>query len=192
VTFLRRLRFSFWYYGNPPWDTGISPPELLAFLEDRPPGRAIDLGCGTGTNVITLAQHGWQVLGVDFAPSAIRRARAKIERAGVRADVSVGDVTRLAGINGPFNFALDLGCFHSLNTADKRRYLARLEALLAPGGHWLLYGWLRAGPREGSGGLTPAALQLVQTRFRLVSRHDGFNRSHLQPAAYLLLQKPTA
>ena len=51
--FIRRLTFSLWYYFNPPWDSGISPPELLDFLEGRSSGHAIDLGCGTGTNVIT-------------------------------------------------------------------------------------------------------------------------------------------
>ena len=54
---LRRLNFTFWYYFHPPWDSGISPPELLEFIEQHPAGRAIDLGCGTGTNVVTLAQQ---------------------------------------------------------------------------------------------------------------------------------------
>ncbi|HZD55845.1 MAG TPA: class I SAM-dependent methyltransferase, partial [Anaerolineales bacterium] len=68
---LRRIFFNLWYYREPPWDTGISPPELLAFIESHPAGQALDLGCGTGTNVITLARNGWQVTGVDFAPRAI-------------------------------------------------------------------------------------------------------------------------
>jgi SAM-dependent methyltransferase len=182
------LTFSLWYWGNPPWDTGISPPELLAFLEDRPPGRAIDLGCGTGTNVITLAQRGWQVLGVDFAPTAIRRARHKVTRAGLPAELLVGDVSKLAGIRGPFDFALDLGCFHGLAREDRRRYLARLGDVLTPGGQWMVYGRLQPAPRDGNFGLTPDDLQLMESRFRLLSRQDGFNRSRQQPAAYLLFQ----
>src|SRR5689334_21905005 len=51
---LRRLSFNLWYFRNPPWDSGISPPELLEFIQTHPAGKAIDLGCGTGTNVITL------------------------------------------------------------------------------------------------------------------------------------------
>jgi SAM-dependent methyltransferase len=191
LSVLRRLRFSLWYFAKPPWDTGISPPQLLAFIESHSPGRAIDLGCGTGTNVVTLAQRGWQVIGVDFAPNAVRRARRKLRRAGVRADVLVGDVTQLAGISGPFDFALDLGCFHGLNPADRDQYLARLDMLLGAGGHWLLYGILKADSGQSRFGLTPKDLQHLTSRFRLISREDGFNRNRLQPAAYLLLQKPS-
>ena len=73
----RRFLFHYWYFRQPPWDTGISPPELLEFIQNHRAGRAIDIGCGTGTNVITLAQAGWDVTGVDFAPRAIKLAQQK-------------------------------------------------------------------------------------------------------------------
>jgi SAM-dependent methyltransferase len=185
----RRLMFYLWYLGRPPWDTGVSPPELLAFLDGRAPGRAIDLGCGTGTNVRTLAQRGWRVLGVDFAANAIQSARHKIRDAGLEAEVRVGDVTRLTGISGPFEFALDLGCFHGLSGPEQISYLDRLQAILAPGGRWMLYARLRSSPDAGSYGLLPADLERIQAQFQLISRQDGFNRSRKQPAVYLLLQR---
>ena len=49
---LQRLFFNLWYYFNPPWDTGITPPEVVEAIdgpEALRPGRALDLGCGTGT-----------------------------------------------------------------------------------------------------------------------------------------------
>ncbi len=39
--------------GFKPWDSGVPPPELVSVVEGPgalPPGRALDLGCGTGTN----------------------------------------------------------------------------------------------------------------------------------------------
>ena len=112
--FFRRILFNLWYFRRPPWDSGISPPELMEFIKCNPPGRALDLGCGTGTNVLTLAQLGWQVTGIDFAPRAISIARRKIQSENITANLYVGDVTRLDGIDGPFEFILDLGCFHGL------------------------------------------------------------------------------
>ncbi len=185
---LRRLFFTLWYLGRPPWDSGISPPELMAFIQTHPAGRAIDLGCGTGTNVVTLAQHGWQVSGVDFVPRAIAQARRKVQRAGLRADLRLGDVTRLEGFEGPFDFALDLGCFHSLSEKGRADYLRRLDALLAPGGFWLMYGFCQSGAERDATGLSPADIEQAQARFQLVSRQDGQDRARRR-SAYFLFQK---
>ena len=56
--------------GNMPWDSGVTPPEVVTFFTGGgvPPNRvAIDLGCGTGTNVAWLARYGLQVVGVEHA-----------------------------------------------------------------------------------------------------------------------------
>ena len=184
---LRRLTFNLWYFFRPPWDRGVSPPELFDFMANRPPGRAIDLGCGTGTNVITLARHGWHVTGVDFAPRAIQKARRKMKQAGVQADVRVGDVTRLENIPGPFDLALDMGCFHGL--PDHAAYLAQLRRVLAPGGYWLLYAMLRSQAESSHPGLTPADLdQVASSGFTLLDRKDGFNRGDI-PSAWFLYER---
>lgn len=185
---LRRLTFTWMYLRRPPWDSGITPPELYDFIASHPPGRAIDLGCGTGTNVITLAQKGWRVTGVDFVPKAIRSARRKVERAGVTADLHVGDVTHLDGISGPFDLALDIGCFHSVD--DQAAYLDELERLLAPGGHWLMYGFFRPDMKPIGPTSVESALDLIQARgFSMLSRTDGFDRGD-RPSAWFLFQKP--
>ncbi|MEJ5223663.1 MAG: class I SAM-dependent methyltransferase [Anaerolineales bacterium] len=188
MSLLRRLFFDLWYLGRPPWDSGISPPELLTFLDEQPPGRAIDLGCGTGTNVLTLARRGWQVTGVDFAPRAIALARKKLRAAGVQADLQVGDVTRLDGINGPFNFALDLGCFHGLSDPDKARYLDQLERILAPGGFWMMYG-IFTPPGSSQMRLAETDIERAQARFTLLRRQDGTDRGGTRKSAYFLFQK---
>jgi ubiquinone/menaquinone biosynthesis C-methylase UbiE len=183
---LRRLNFSLWYLFRPPWDSGISPPELFDFLSNHTPGRAIDLGCGTGTNVVTLAQHGWQVTGVDFAPRAIRIAKRKARHAGIRVNLQVGDVTHLKGIQGPFELALDLGCFHGVPA--RSAYLQQLSRVLAPGAHWLMYGIYKRSADPAAPGLTDTDLGLIQSfGFSLESRREGLDK-RTRPSAWFLFR----
>jgi SAM-dependent methyltransferase len=148
-----RLKFWLAYvFGETPWDTGETPPELKKTIEGAealPPGRALDLGCGTGTNALYLARHGWEAVGVDFVDRAIQEARQKAQKAGAGVRFFQGDVTRLhqiEGLAGPFDLALDIGCLHSLTTEERQRYAAGLVPWLRPSATYLLYAW---GPDPG-------------------------------------------
>ena len=191
---IHRLRFAWMYLRRPPWDSGIAPPELREYIAAHPPGRAIDLGCGTGTNALALAQNGWRVTGVDFIPKAIRAAKRKLKQATLEADLSVGDVTNLRGITGPFDLALDIGCFHGVE--DRAAYLDELDRLLAPGGHWLMYGFFKPAPHlagcfdfaQHKPGLAAPDLDLIHARgFSLLSRADGFDKKE-RPSAWFLFR----
>jgi len=184
---LRQLTFNLWYCFKPPWDSGISPPELLHFIEKHPAGKAIDIGCGTGTNVITLTQAGWQVTGVDFVPRAIKIALRKARKAGVQANLRVRNATNLKDINGPFDLALDMGCFHSLG--EKRGdYLSELNRVLAPNGYWLMYGFFKPDSQPSRSGLAEVDLDLILSSLSLINRQDGFDK-HGQPSAWFLFKK---
>ena len=186
---LRRLEFHYWYFRQPPWDTGISPPELLEFIQSHSPGRAIDIGCGTGTNVVTLARAGWDVTGVDFAPRAIRLAKKKVGAAGLRAELRVRDATVLQGINGPFDFALDLGCFHGIPRDGQIKYLEQLQRILIPGGLWLMYGFLKPHLSQPGTGLADEDVDRISARLTLVSRKHGVDNGRAKPSAWFLFQK---
>ena len=181
----RRLLFQYMYFRQPPWDTGISPPELLEFIQTHNAGRAIDIGCGTGTNVITLVRAGWEVTGVDFAPRAIKIARQKLNQAGIRANLLLRDATRLQGITGPFDFALDLGCFHGISQDGKPKYLNQLDRILAPSGFWLMYGFLKSDPLQTGSGLLETDIDRVSTHLTLVSRRNGFDKGDKRSAWFL-------
>jgi cyclopropane fatty-acyl-phospholipid synthase-like methyltransferase len=186
----RRILFQYLYFRKPPWDTGISPPELLEFIQAHSPGRAIDIGCGTGTNVITLTRAGWDVTGVDFAPRAIKFAKQKLKQVGVHAKLLIRDATKLQGITGPFDLALDLGCFHGIPQAGKPKYLDQLDRILAPNGFWLMYGFLRSDPLHKRSGLLKSDIDLISSRLRLLSRRDGLDNG-AKPSAWFLYQKST-
>ncbi|HSL46513.1 MAG TPA: class I SAM-dependent methyltransferase [Anaerolineales bacterium] len=186
---LRRLEFQSWYFRRPPWDTGVSPPELIEFIETHEPGRAIDIGCGTGTNVITLFKAGWRVTGVDFAPHAIKLAKQKMRQAGVQAELHVRDATKLQGISGPFDLAFDLGCFHGIPPDGQRKYLEQLDRILAAGGFWLLYTFLKPETDDARSGLAEANVEQISSQLTLLSRRDGIDDGRAKPSAWFLFKK---
>jgi SAM-dependent methyltransferase len=133
---LARSFYRFTYrHGTPRWDSAEPHSELQTLLAGRAPGRALDLGCGTGADVLYLAQQGWDAVGVDFVPEAIETARRRASDGGLTARFVVGDVTRLRqeGVEGPFDLILDTGCFHGIAAALRDSYAAEVAAVAAPG-----------------------------------------------------------
>ena len=187
MSYFRRLFFNLWYLRKPRWDTGESPPELLEFIEHNPPGRALDLGCGTGTNMLTLAQHGWQVAGVDFAARAVKKAQKRLEEAGEQAELLVNDVTDLQDLTGPFDLILDIGCFHGLSEDEVAKYIKNLDRLLAPDGYFLLYGFFKQ--PDGSGnGLSETDLEAIATLLEPIDRKDSTEREW-RPSVWMTYQR---
>jgi cyclopropane fatty-acyl-phospholipid synthase-like methyltransferase len=142
----------------------------VTFVESNPAGRSLDLGCGTGTNTIYLAQKGWNATGVDFVPRAIDTANKKAAAAGVSPRLMVGDVTRLAdlGIGAGYSLLLDLGCFHSIPDAGRDAYVRGASAVASSGATMLMFGFIR---REKSTRLGPRGLAQNEVRDRFT---DGW------------------
>lgn len=138
--------------GDVPWDESLPPPEVLDLIPTFQPGRALDLGCGYGRAAIYMASVGWQVDAVDFIPEAIKEATERAKKAGVNVRFHVAEVTSLDFLSSPYDFALDVGCAHSMDELDLRRYRDQLHRLLRPGGIFLLFARLcnRELPEENS------------------------------------------
>ncbi|UVS80655.1 bifunctional 2-polyprenyl-6-hydroxyphenol methylase/3-demethylubiquinol 3-O-methyltransferase UbiG [Actinokineospora sp. UTMC 2448] len=112
------------------------PDENLVDYLDRgliAPGRALDIGCGAGRNSRYLAEAGYVVDAVDLSPAAIAWARE--HAADARITYHQGDVFALP-ITGPYDLVYDSGCFHHLPPHRRVSYLALLDRVLAPGGHF--------------------------------------------------------
>ncbi len=153
------------------WERRQPPVELLALVEGPaalPAGRALDLGCGTGTDSTYLARHGWNVTGVDIVPEAVALARRNAAAAGVHVRFVEGDATRLQdlGLGERFDLIVDFGCLHTLPQDKRVAYVHGVSAMAAPGATFLLYGFARP-PRftPMQAGLTEAE---VRERFSAV------------------------
>lgn len=178
-----------WFYrlcyllGKMPWDSGVPPPELVEVVEGphaARPGRALDLGCGTGTNAVYLSRHGWDVTGVDLVGRAVERARGRAASASVAPRLLTGDVTRLGelGVRPAFDLLFDLGCYHGIPEDRRDAYAAGATRVAAPGALLLLYGF--APGQWGRGplriGVTGAELRRRFAAWELVEERQGTGR----------------
>ncbi|MGC8634469.1 MAG: class I SAM-dependent methyltransferase [Candidatus Limnocylindrales bacterium] len=111
-------------------------------------GSVLDVGCGTGDTALYLAARGHEVLGVDFAPTAVARAARKADQRGLaaRAAFIVRDALRLGDLGRTFDTVLDIGLFHSLQPADRTAYAASLRAASRPGGRCFVLCWSDRNP----------------------------------------------
>ena len=125
------------------WHLSDPSPELRQALADgwlAAPGRALDVGCGLGTEAGYLHRAGWQVVGLDLSPVALASAASGNPGPGYL----LADLRHLPCQPAVFDAALDRGCFHYLPAAERPAYAAQLRRVLRPGGRLLLRASLRA------------------------------------------------
>ena len=119
----------------PPWDIGRPQPAFVRLADEgRLTGRLLDAGCGTGENALLAAGRGADVTGIDVAPTAIARARAKASDRGLTARFEVADALDLGRLTFTVDTVIDSGVFHVFGDDDRARYVASLGAALRPGG----------------------------------------------------------
>jgi SAM-dependent methyltransferase len=126
--------------GDMPWDMGFPSRELTRVLDDgQIVGHTVlELGCGSGTNSVFLAERGFQVAGVDVAPLAIERARELADRKSVQVEWIVGDVCNLPRLGKTFDVIFDRGCYHCVRRDNLQGYLQTLEKCTHPGSQYVL------------------------------------------------------
>ncbi len=119
--------------GTAPWVIG-EPQKAVVDLERAGliSGKVLDVGCGAGEHTILLTSLGYDVLGVDYAPSAVEHARRNAEAKGVGARFEVADAMDLP--NGAYDTIVDSALFHIFSEADRARYVRSLHAACRPGG----------------------------------------------------------
>jgi SAM-dependent methyltransferase len=129
--------------GDVPWDSGTPSVELARLLREHPlpPTTAIELGCGTGTNAVWLAQQGWQVTALDVSATALQRARQRAAEAGVEVDLRQADLLDPASLEGrlsPAALVFDRGVYHVLRRENLAAYLQVLRLVTRPGSRYIV------------------------------------------------------
>lgn len=123
-----------------PWDNGAVDAELMRVFADfkAKPTAALEIGCGTGTNAIWLAEQGVSVVATDLAPTAIAEAKTKAETAGVNADFRVHDILQTCPVDGgTIDLVFDRGVFHVMSAEQRSTFVEHVAEGMRAGASWL-------------------------------------------------------
>lgn len=138
-----------------PWELGTYAPPLKTFLDSPYAvslGKIAVIGCGTGHDCMLFADYGFEVTGIDFAPSAVSATTAKFKQAGIlgtKAFVLKRDIFGNHDYDHYFDYVLEHTCFCSIHPARRQAYAYTIRDLLKPGGKLIALWWLLE--RHGNG-----------------------------------------
>lgn len=127
------------YKGKPPWEIDGPQNEIVRLAEQgeiRSP--VLDVGCGTGENALYLAGMGFEVVGIDFVPTAIEKALGKAKGLSSPPTFLVADALDLQNLGRKFNTVIDSGFFHALSDEKRPVFVKSLATALNPGGTYLM------------------------------------------------------
>lgn len=192
--------------GWAPWDAVGVRDELRSLLATgkvtpATHPRAVDLGCGTGANVVDLAGRGFEATGVDFSSVALTKARERARAAGVDGrcrfhEVDLTAQTLPPAVSGPYDLLLDFGTLDDLRPAGRARMASHIAKLARPGAlvlFWCFYATRKELPRisfHGPSRMAPSVepgeeLRLFGEAFEV----EEFARPFRHAACFLLRRR---
>ena len=182
--------------GNTPWDSGQPDGNLVVLVENNviDPSKTLEVGCGTGTNSLYLAEKGFDVTGVDISDIAVEKAIKKAKADGVSCKFTVSNFMEKT-VGEDFLFVYDRGCFHTMESDEERlRYALKVHEHLTDNGHWLsVMGSSDDAPRETGPPMLSAKniVDAVEKHFEILSLTTGEidTAREKSPKAWICLMK---
>ncbi|BBX66481.1 hypothetical protein MSAS_56550 [Mycobacterium saskatchewanense] len=167
-----------------PWDIG-GPQPVVQQLEavGAIKGEVLDPGTGPGHHAIYYASKGYAATGIDGSATALERARANAEKAGVSVDFVLADATKLEGFEGRFDTVVDCAFYHTFSTDPElqRSYVQALRRATKPGARLYMFEF---GQHDVNGFTMMRSLS--ESDFRDVLPVGGWEITYLGPTTYLV------
>jgi ubiquinone/menaquinone biosynthesis C-methylase UbiE len=153
-----------------------------------PGGEALDAGTGVGHDAVFLLEHGFNVIGVDISPSAIRLARENASHHGLFGYFQAGDIRRLPIEDTYVNLVNDCGCLHVLSSADQATALKEYHRVLMPRG--LVFLKTHSDQGQGAHAMSKHALEtLTAPLFQTLEFWEGVSGGASRHPFYGMLLK---
>lgn len=129
-------------------------------------GSVITLGCGVGRETIHLAKKGFDATGLDFSPTAIKKARRRAKMEGVNVRFIVDDLTHLKHVSGKYDLVMDFGALNDLGQDARDLYMHNVIPLTKLGGGYVMFSFDRMLPYD-------EVVQRFEGEFSIEVLHKG-------------------
>lgn len=141
--------------GKLPWAHKEPTKFLSDIVQKREPGRALDVGCGSGVDSVYLARNGWDVTSLDLVEEPLRMTEERAKREGVKLTIRQADITEWPNTE-QFDLIVDAGVLHNLPKAFRADHCKRIKSWLKSDGNFVLVhhfkrhsmDWAPIGPRR--------------------------------------------
>jgi 2-heptyl-1-hydroxyquinolin-4(1H)-one methyltransferase len=156
---------------RPPWSIGEPQPELAALIEQgKFRGEVLDVGCGEAAISLSLAERGYNTVGIDLSPTAIDLAwRQTKERGLTNASFEVADISSFTGYDGRFDTIVDSTLFHSIPVEAREGYQRSIVRAAAPGASYFVLVFDKAAmPAGPANAVTADELRAVVSKYWVV------------------------
>lgn len=184
--------------GYMPWAHNVVDYNLADMVEIWPlePCKTLEIGCGTGTDAIWLAEQGFDVIACDASDIAIGLAKDKLEKKELNCTFRVLDFMNEKIEGGPFNLVFDRGFFHTYDSKNKRdKFAKRVASSLLENGLWLTLVGSKDMPKKETGPPRRSALDIIaaaEPYFKILSLNASYFGSEQPEPAQIwvcLMQK---
>ncbi len=160
--------------GTTGWDLGQAAPPFVSLLDSAAapkPGKIAVLGSGSGYDAFLFAQRGFEVMGFDFAPSAVASATQLAQNKGLAAQFLQRNIFDLsAEFPHYFDYVLEHTCFCAIDPGDRPAYVELVKSLLKPSGELIALFWAHNRPGGPPFGTTEAEIrQYFEPDFKINS-----------------------
>ncbi len=149
--------------GTPRWDLGQPAPPFVSLLKDPgapAAGQTAVLGAGRGHDALWFAEHGFEVVGFDFAPSAIATATTTAQQRGLPAKFLQRNIFELSPeFDQAFDYVVEHTCFCAIAPDQRPDYVQTVRKLLKPQGELIAIFWAHDRPNGPPFGATLAEIR---------------------------------
>ncbi|MBI3290797.1 class I SAM-dependent methyltransferase [Candidatus Falkowbacteria bacterium] len=98
-------------------------------------GKVLEIGCGTGNNLVFFSENGWDTYGIDINKKAVDYAHKLLKSKNLEANIKIGNAEDLPYKDKKFDLVLDRACLQHNRINSIKKIIKEVYRVLKRGGY---------------------------------------------------------